>query len=153
MGRLSLRLLMTASGLSLLALYGLVAIASYGFLVSVFPDRPDPIRLAVYFSLVALTVGYLSYRLGTAGLLRGLDAVELTPEGVPRLYARLDRIAPAFDVEGVTLYAARMEAPNALAIRDRPRRRYRPRRQSVPSVDPIGTRNDHRPRTRPPRRS
>ncbi len=116
MGRLLLRLLMAASGLSLLGLYGLVAIASYGFLVSVFPDRPDPIRLAVYFSLVTLTVGYLSYRLGTAGLLRDLDAVELTPEGAPGLYARLDRIAPAFDVEGVTLYAARMEAPNALAI-------------------------------------
>ncbi len=116
MGRLSLRLLMVASGLSLFALYGLVAIASYGFLVSVFPDRPDPIRLVVYFSLVTLTVGYLSYRLGTAGLLRDLDGIELTPERAPGLYARLDRIAPAFDVEDVTLYAARMEAPNALAI-------------------------------------
>lgn len=116
MRRLRLRLLMALAGLSLLALYGLVAVASYGLLVSVFPDRPDPVRLLVYFALVTLAVGYLSYRLGTAGLLDELDAVELTPEGAPGLYARVERIAPAFDVGDVTLYVARMEAPNALAI-------------------------------------
>lgn len=107
---------MAITGLSLLALYGSVAALSYRLFVSAFGVRPSLIRIAAYFLLITLTVAYLSYRLGTAGLLRDLDAVEITPVEAPRLYARLERILPAFDVRDVTLYVARMDAPNALAI-------------------------------------
>jgi heat shock protein HtpX len=103
-------------GISLLLLYALVAAVGHRFLVAAFEHRPDPFRLLAYFLVVTALVGYLSYRLGTAGLLGDLGAVEIEPVDAPGLYARLERIAPAFDVEGVTLYAARMDAPNALGV-------------------------------------
>jgi heat shock protein HtpX len=107
---------MALTGLSLLVLYGFVAAGSYRLLVSIVDRRPDPLRIAVYFLLITVIVGYLSYRLGTAGLLRDLDAVEITPADAPELHARFRRIVSAFDVSDVTLYAARMDAPNALAV-------------------------------------
>ena len=116
MRRLWLRLSMALVGVALLFLYALVALTGYQLLVSVFERSPGPLRVAVYFAIATLVVGYLSYRLGTAGLLRDLDAVEITSTGAPRLHARLDTIRPAFDVENVTLYAARLGEPNAFAI-------------------------------------
>ena len=116
MRRLLLRVSMTLVGLSLLCLYALVALVGYQFLVAVFETPPSPLRIALYFAIVTLLVGYLSYRLGTAGLLRDIDAVEVTAADAPRLHARLDSIRPSFDVENVALYAARLGEPNALAI-------------------------------------
>ena len=107
---------MAFTGLSLLSLYALVAIASYQLLATVFEHRPNPARIVGYFVLLTMFVGYVSYRLGTAGLLDDLDAVEITRQDAPGLHARLDRLASAFDVRDVTLYAARMDAPNALAV-------------------------------------
>jgi len=116
MRRLWLRLSMALVGVVLLFLYALVALVGYQLLVSVFESSPDPIRIAFYFAIATLVVGYLSYRLGTEGLLRDLDPVEITPTDAPRLHARLESIRPAFDVEDVTLYAARLGEPNAFAI-------------------------------------
>lgn len=107
---------MGLTGISLLLLYALAAAAGYQLLLSVFDRRPSLIRLVAYFLLLTVTMGYLSYRLGTAGLLRNLDAVEITLADAPKLNARIERIASTFDVRDVTLYAARMDAPNALAI-------------------------------------
>lgn len=116
MRRLSLRVLMALTGLSLLVLYASVAAVGYQLFASVFERRPSLFRVAAYFLLITLTVGYLSYRFGTDGLLRDLDAVEITPADAPGLYSRLERIASTFDVRDVRLYAARMDAPNALAL-------------------------------------
>jgi heat shock protein HtpX len=116
MRRLPLRILTALTGIGLLFAYALVALVGYGVLVSLVERPPDPRRIAAYFVVVTLIVGYLSYRLGTAGLLRDLNGVEVEPGDAPRLYARLDAVRSSFDVGDVTLYAARMGEPNALAV-------------------------------------
>lgn len=113
---LPLRVLMTLVGVGLLFGYAAVAAVGYGVLVSLLDRGPGPLRIAAYFLIVTLAVGYLSYRLGTSGLLRDLDGVEITPADAPGLYARLEVIESSFDIEDVTLYAARMGEPNALSV-------------------------------------
>lgn len=116
MRRLPLRALMALVGVGLLLVYAAVAAVGYGIVVSLLDRGPDPVRIAAYVFVATLVVGYLSYRLGTAGLFGDLDAVEITPADAPGLYARLESITSSFDIEDVTLYAARMGEPNALAV-------------------------------------
>jgi heat shock protein HtpX len=116
MRRLRLRLLMAIVGLTLLGFYLLVAVAGYQLLVVIWEHRPDPLRVAAYFLLTTLIVGYLSYRLGTAGLLAELDTQELTEADAPWLYARLEALQAELDVTGVSVHVARLDAPNALAV-------------------------------------
>ncbi len=116
MRRPSLRLLVALTGLSLLVVHLAVAVAGYRLLVELWARRPDPLRLAAYFLAATLVVGYLSYRLGTAGLLRELEATEVGRREAPRLHERLDRLRTSFDVGEVRLHVATLEAPNALAV-------------------------------------
>ncbi|MFO7926058.1 MAG: M48 family metallopeptidase [Halobacteriota archaeon] len=116
MRRLPLRILMGLAGLGLVLMYALVAVVGYSVLGSLVEIPLNPVRIAVYFVVVTTVVGYLSYRLGTAGVLRDLDVVAIERFDAAGLYARLDRISSSFDVDGVTLYAARMGEPNALAV-------------------------------------
>lgn len=116
MRRLRLRLLMAIVGLTLLGFYLLVAVAGYQLLVVIWEHRPDPLRVAAYFLLTTLIVGYLSYRLGTAGLLAELDTQELTEADAPWLYARLEALQAELDVTDVSVHVARLDAPNALAV-------------------------------------
>jgi heat shock protein HtpX len=116
MRRLSMRFLMALTGLSLLFVYLLVAAAGYRLLVVLWAQRPSPLRIGLYFAVATLLFGLLSYRLGTAGLLRELDATELSRARAPLLHDRLDRLRSEFDVGDVSLHTARLEAPNALAV-------------------------------------
>jgi heat shock protein HtpX len=116
MRRLSSRLLMAVVGLSLLCFYLLIAAAGYQLLLVLWEQRPDPLRIGLYFLLATLVFGYLSYRLGTAGLLRELDTTEVPRDDAPWLHARIEDLCVEIDVSDVTLHVARMEAPNALAV-------------------------------------
>ena len=116
MGRLRLRFLMALTGVTLLVVYLLAALAGYQLLAVVWQYRPDPVRAIAYFVVATLVIGYLSYRLGTTALLSELDTRELTEADAPWLYARIDAIRENITVGDVTVYAARMDAPNALAL-------------------------------------
>lgn len=116
MGRLRLRFLMALIGVTLLVVYLLAALAGYQLLAVVWQYRPDPVRAIAYFVVATLVIGYLSYRLGTTALLSELDTRELTEADAPWLYARIDAIRENITVGDVTVYAARMDAPNALAL-------------------------------------
>ena len=116
MGRLRLRFLMALTGVTLLVVYLLAALAGYQLLAVVWQYRPDPVRAVAYFVVATLVIGYLSYRLGTTALLSELDTRELTEADAPWLYARIDAIRENITVGDVTVYAARMDAPNALAL-------------------------------------
>ena len=116
MRRLSLRLLMVLVGLLLLAIYLAAAAVGYQLLVFLWDRRPGLLRLAAYFLAVTLLVGYLSFRLGTAGLLAELETVEIAPGDAPWLHRRLRWLCAEFDVAVPTVYAARMESLNALAL-------------------------------------
>lgn len=116
MRRVGLRLLMALTGLALMGVYLLVASAGYRALAVVWELRPDPVRLLVYFLGVTLAVGFLSYRFGTAGLLRELETRELSRREAPELYRRVDDFAGTLGVSEASIHVGRFEAPNALGV-------------------------------------
>lgn len=116
MRRVGLRLLMVLTGLVLLCIYLLAAVAGYRLLLVVWEQRPDPTLLVAYFLVVTFVVGYLSHRFGTVGLLRELDARELSRRESPELYRRVDALADSFDVSAPVLQVGRLDAPNALGL-------------------------------------
>ncbi|MEF8807083.1 M48 family metalloprotease [Natronomonas sp.] len=116
MRRLGLRLVMVLTGLALLGVYLLVAAAGYQLLAVLWDQRPNMSQLVVYFVVITLVSGYLSYRLGTAGLLRELDTRELTRREVPNLHALVDRLGNEFDVGDISIHVGRLDAPNALGV-------------------------------------
>ncbi|MFB6270948.1 MAG: M48 family metallopeptidase, partial [Halobacterium sp.] len=108
----------------LLALVGVVVLLAYvaaaavvaaGVLALLSLDVPLPTALAVA-AVVTLTVGYLSYRTGTARILAQLDAVPVAPQRAPTAYRTLETLADRMDVDPPTLYVARMAAPNAISL-------------------------------------
>lgn len=114
--RLSFRVLMAFTGLSLLIVYLLVAALGYRLLLVVWAQRPSPLRIAAYFLVATVLIGILSYRLGTSGILRELDATELTRAEAPGVHERLDRLCEQFDAGDVSVHVGRLEAPNALGV-------------------------------------
>lgn len=88
-------------------LVGLYALFSLGV------DVPSALVVA---AAVTLTLGYLSYRHGTARVLAELDAVPLSPRRAPGAYRRLQRLADRMGIDPPTLYVARMAAPNAVSL-------------------------------------
>ena len=116
MRRLSIRALMALSGVALLLLYLSAALVGYRVLGVLWAHRPNPIRVVLYFVIVTVVVGVVSYRLGTAGLLAELEAAELTDDDAPWLHRRIERMCAELGIDPPTLYLARMDAPNALAL-------------------------------------
>ena len=116
MRRLSIRALMALSGVSLLLLYLTAAVVGYRVLLVVWAQRPDPVRVALYFVVATVVFGVVSYRLGTAGLLGELDATELTDVDAPWLHRQVELMCAELEIDRPTLYLARMDAPNALAL-------------------------------------
>lgn len=113
---LGLRVLMFLTGVVLLAVHLLVAVAALHVVGTLWQLRPSlPIAVAVVL-VTALVTGYASYRLGAAGVLRALDAREVPRSRAPRLYDRLDALSAEMDVETPTVYVADMGAPNALSL-------------------------------------
>lgn len=128
MRRLGSRLAMALVGGAILVAYLGAAALVAGFLVALWRSLADPLVTLAAGVATALTLGYLNYRSGTAGLLAGLDAVALRRERTPGVYARLDRLCRTFDIEPPDLVLVRTGTPNALALGDA--------RRGVVAVDP-----------------
>lgn len=114
--RLLLRSLKVVVGLFLLAFYLVVAAAGYQLLTLLWESRPAPATIAVIVGGLTLLSGYLSYRFGTAQLLRNLHAVELPRTRAPGLYRRLDRLCEQSGIEQPRLLVADLPTPNTLAL-------------------------------------
>ncbi|MFB6125294.1 MAG: M48 family metallopeptidase [Halanaeroarchaeum sp.] len=78
--------------------------------------RPDPTVLVAGLAATTVVVGYLSYRVGTARLLAGLQAASVPRDRAPRLHASLDRLVERMDVERPDLRIGSLPAPNALSV-------------------------------------
>ncbi|MDL5360530.1 M48 family metallopeptidase [Halalkalicoccus sp. NIPERK01] len=76
----------------------------------------DPLALVAALVGGTLLSGYLSYRLGPAGLLRSLDARPLERDRAPGLHRRIDALAGSMDLESPSVFVASLGAPNALAM-------------------------------------
>lgn len=76
----------------------------------------DPVSIVAALVVGTLVSGYLSYRFGTRGLLRSLDARSLERERAPWLHRRVDALSAAMDLARPTVFVASLGAPNALAI-------------------------------------
>lgn len=112
MGR---RTLATVLGLSVLAGYLAAAYLLYRGLVAL-AGAIDPFTLLVALFAGTLLSGYLSYRFGTRGLLRSLDARPLERAQAPWLYRRIDALAGSMALERPDVFVASLGAPNALAM-------------------------------------
>jgi heat shock protein HtpX len=113
MGRRTLAVLI---GLVVLSGYLAAAYLVYRALALLVAGRPDPAVLVVAFLLATLLSGYLSYRFGTVGLLRSLDARALPRGHAPALHRRLDALAERMELERPDLLVASLGAPNAIAL-------------------------------------
>lgn len=92
------RLIMALVGLAVLVGYLLLAGLGYLVLAWALAEPPDlgPALLAVgVFTVIG---GYLSYRVGSARLLAGIDAREFPRRRVPGLYRRLDRLCERMEM-------------------------------------------------------
>lgn len=116
MARVAHRLLMAAVGLVVLATYtaaGALALFGMAWLAT---HPPDPVTVAAALAVAALVGAYLTYRVGSARLLAGIETVELPQRRTPELHRRVDRLAEQFGVESPPLLVADLGAPNALSI-------------------------------------
>lgn len=113
MGRRTLAVLI---GLSVLGGYLGAAYLAYLVLAAIVAGRPDPVVLVTALLVGTLLSGYLSYRFGTVGLLRSLDARPLPRERAPTLHRRVDRLVGRMALDRPDLLVASLGAPNALAL-------------------------------------
>lgn len=112
MGRRTLAVLL---GVVVLGGYLGIAYLLYRGLVFVIGGL-DPITLLSALLIGTFVSGYLSYRFGTRGLLRSLDARPLGRDRAPRLHRRIDTLAESMKLERPAVFVASLGAPNALAI-------------------------------------
>ncbi len=103
-------------GVLILLVYGAGAVLGAIILATLVANPPDPTLLAVALAVGVLVGGYLSYRVGSAQLLTGIDAVEPPRGQAPALHRRLDRLAGSMAVGRPPLLVADLGAPNALSI-------------------------------------
>ncbi|MFD1515799.1 M48 family metalloprotease [Halomarina rubra] len=76
----------------------------------------DLATFLVSLGLLALGLGYLSYRAGTTRVLAGIGARDLPRERAPRLYARLDDLCERMDLDAPRLMLVSSRSPNAFAL-------------------------------------
>lgn len=113
------RLLMTVVGLSLLGFYAALAYLALLGLRVVWAFRPDTVTLVVAIALGTVFSAYLSYRVGTLGLLSRLDAVSVPRHRAPRLHDRLDRLVEEMDVDRPEIRVGTLPTPTALSLQTR----------------------------------
>lgn len=113
MGRRTLAVLI---GLTVLVGYLAAAYLVYRVLAVLVAGRPGPVPLVTALLVGTVLSGYLSYRFGTVGLLRSLDAQPLARHRAPWLYRRVDRLVEPMDLDRPDLLVASLGAPNALAL-------------------------------------
>jgi heat shock protein HtpX len=107
---------MVLVGLAVLAVYASAAAVSYAAVTWLWVRPNDPWLTVAVVAAITIVMGYLSYRFGTAQLLAGLDAVELSRSQSPNLFALIDRLAGQMAVETPRVFVAALPAPNAMAL-------------------------------------
>jgi len=107
---------MALVGVAVLVAYVAAGLLTWVVLVAVIERPPDLGAVALVALVATLGGGYLSFRIGTARLLAGIDAVELPRRRAPALYRRLDRLGAAMDRSLPPILIADLGAPNALSI-------------------------------------
>ncbi|MFB6122370.1 MAG: M48 family metallopeptidase [Haloferacaceae archaeon] len=110
------RALMALTGVAMLFVYAVAALAVYRLLLLLWRQRPDPATTALVVVGLSLAFGYASYRLGTARILSALDATELSRTRAAGFYDRVDALADEMGVDAPRVLVARMQSPNALAL-------------------------------------
>lgn len=116
MRRVLVRAFMVTVGLAILVVYLLVAGLLVSVLAVVVADPPDLAAALLAVGLLAIVAGYVSYRVGSARLLAGVDARELPRRRAPELYRRRDRLCLEIGIDPPPLLVADVGAPNALSI-------------------------------------
>lgn len=116
MRRVGRRTLTVLVGVGLLAVYAGVAYLGYRLLVAAWVARADLLAVVAWTTLLAVALGYLSYRFGTDQLLARVGAADLPRGRAPGLHARFDRLCEAMDAGRPRLLVGRMAAPNAMAV-------------------------------------
>jgi heat shock protein HtpX len=114
--RVAGRIGMALVGVAILIGYGVAGLVGAIVLVGLVTNPPDLGLLAALLLLAVLLGGYVSYRVGSARLLAGIDAVELSRGRAPALHRRLDRLTAEMGVDRPPLLVADLGAPNALSI-------------------------------------
>ncbi|WP_436906897.1 M48 family metallopeptidase [Halosimplex marinum] len=111
-----LRGLMVVVGVLTLAVYLAGAYLVYELARAVWAVRPPLSTLALYLAVLTVVFAFVSYRVGTAQILRSLRVWEL-PEGrAPTLYRRLAGFSDEMGIERPDVLVAEMGKPNALAL-------------------------------------
>jgi heat shock protein HtpX len=110
------RLLLAVTGVAMLVVYVATALVGYRFLLALWARRPDPVCTALVVVAVSLSLGYASYRVGTARIIHALDAVELPRDASPRFHDRVGALAAEMAVEPPALLVGNLGSPNALAL-------------------------------------
>lgn len=111
-----LRGLMVVVGLSLLLVYVLASVGLVVLLEWVLARQASAAETLLLLVVTVVVIGYLSYRVGTARLLAGIDAVPLERRRASDIHRRLDDLARRMDVSRPALYVADVGAPNALSL-------------------------------------
>lgn len=114
--RLVLRSLKAIVGLFLLAFYLVLAAVGYQLLTLLWEARPSPVTVVVLVAGLMLLSGYLSYRFGTAQLLRNLDAAELPRTRAPEFHRLVDDLCEQYEISRPRVLVAALPTPNVLAL-------------------------------------
>lgn len=114
--RASRRLLLAVVGPGVFLVYATLAAVLLSGLAYVWRTRPDLPTTVAALLLGTVGVAYLSYRLGSAQLLAGLDATVLPRDRAPGLYERVDALAARMDLDPPRVAVARLGVPNAMAV-------------------------------------
>jgi heat shock protein HtpX len=111
-----LRGLMVVVGVLTLAVYLAGAYLGYELARAVWAVRPPLSTLALYLAVLTVVFAFVSYRVGTARILRDLQVRELSERRAPMLYRRLAGFSDAMGIERPDVLVAEMGQPNALAL-------------------------------------
>jgi len=111
-----LRGLMVVVGVVTLGIYLAAAYVVVVLAQSLWAERPSLSTFALYTAVVTLTFAFLSYRVGTAQILRELRVWPLPDSRAQPLYRRLAAYGDRMDIDRPDVLVAEMGQPNALAL-------------------------------------
>jgi len=107
---------MAVVGVLTLAVYLAGAYLVYEVARAVWAIRPSLSTLAIHLAVLTVVFAFVSYRLGTAQILRSLQVWELSESRAPMLYRRLGALSTAMGIDSPDVLVAEMGQPNALAL-------------------------------------
>ncbi|GAB6879837.1 zinc metalloprotease HtpX [Halorubrum gandharaense] len=116
MRRLAVRAVMGVVGIFLLVAYLAAAGLAAWVLSWLWAARPDPLEVAAILAGMTLLSAYLSYRVGTAQLVRALESTRVPRDRAPAVHRRVDALTERMEIDRPELFVADMRAPNALAV-------------------------------------